>query len=277
MELLPWIKPQKDRLCSIQLNLNPNALDYILENRIFICAHIICLNTSPEVIDYIRENPELIRLTSLISNKNAGRLIEEHIDEISSFNISMLYQNPNTLHLLSLFLPKKIDWAYLSSNTNPNAIQLLRENIDKIDWKLLSENESAIDILTEHQDKIVWSKLARNSNAYELILLNMDKFDIFDLCYNTNPKIIKLIEERLDTLDLWGPLSANPAAIKILEKNQDKIEWYWFSQNPAIFEFNYKKVATQRMSILREELMMNVLHPKRIERWLEQGLDIDDL
>jgi hypothetical protein len=42
-------------------------------------------------------------------------------------------------------------------------------------------------------------------------------------------------------------------------------------------EFNYKKVATKRMNILREDLMMKALHPKRIEKWLEQGLDIDDL
>ena len=277
MELLSWIKPNKDRLCCTQLNLNPNALEYMLDNNIFICPHIICLNTSPLVIDYIRENPDLIRYTSLISNKNALRLIEEYIDELSFYNVQMLYANPNALHLVSLFCPPKISWEYLSSNTNPIAIQLLRENIDKIHWGRLSENEAAIDILTENQDKIIWSKLARNSNAYDLIIKNLEKFDIFYLCYNTHPKIIKIIEERLDTMILWGPLSANPAAIKILEQHQDKIDWYWFSQNSAIFEFNYKKVADQRMSILREELMMNALHPKRIERWLEQGLDIDDL
>ena len=105
MELLPWIKPNKYKLCCTQLNLNPNALEYILDNNIVIIPYIICLNTSPMVIDYIRQNPELIKLTSLISNKNAGPLIEEHIDDISYNNISMLYQNPNTLHLLSLFLP----------------------------------------------------------------------------------------------------------------------------------------------------------------------------
>ena len=91
MELLSWIKPNKYKLCCTQLNLNPNALEYILDNNIVIIPYIICLNTSPMVIDYIRQTPELIRLTSLISNKNAGQLIEEHIDDISYNNISMLY------------------------------------------------------------------------------------------------------------------------------------------------------------------------------------------
>jgi hypothetical protein len=40
---------------------------------------------------------------------------------------------------------------YLSRN--PNAIELLRENQDKIDWWRLSQNPNAIELLQENQDK----------------------------------------------------------------------------------------------------------------------------
>jgi hypothetical protein len=164
----------------------------------------------------------------------------------------MLYANPNALHLVSLFCPPKISWEYLSSNTNPNAIQLLREYIHNIHWGRLSENEAAIDILTDNQDKIVWRWLSQNPNAIPLLEKNIDKID-------------------------WKSLSENPNAIPLLEKHPDKISWINISSNEAIFEYDYVTLAKQRMLILEEELMMKALHPKRIQMWLENGLTIDEL
>ena len=48
----------------------------------------------------------------------------------------------------------KIDWYALSSN--PNAIHLLKQNVDKIDWCSLSLNPNAIHLLEQNQDKINW-------------------------------------------------------------------------------------------------------------------------
>jgi len=42
-------------------------------------------------------------------------------------------------------LNKDINWYNLSSN--PNAIHLLEQNIDKISWNALSENPNAINLL----------------------------------------------------------------------------------------------------------------------------------
>ena len=81
----------------------------------------------------------------------------------------------------------KIDWCGLSSNTNaieianpdniylywlsenPNAIELLKENIDNIDWFILSKNPNAMDILKENPDKIKWIKISINTNIFEPI------------------------------------------------------------------------------------------------------------
>ena len=53
----------------------------------------------------------------------------------------------------------KIDWIIISGN--PNAIDLLKKNQDKINWDLLSSNlnSNAIKLLKENKNKINWSKL----------------------------------------------------------------------------------------------------------------------
>ena len=43
-----------------------------------------------------------------------------------------------------------IDWKYLSFN--PNAIQLLKDNINKIDWNYLSLNPNGIELLKKHEN-----------------------------------------------------------------------------------------------------------------------------
>jgi hypothetical protein len=56
-----------------------------------------------------------------------------------------------------------------------------------------------------------------------------------------NPAAIHLITAELEAnpdsnkID-WLFLSSNPAAIHLLEQNQDKIDWHCLSANPAIFK-----------------------------------------
>ena len=52
-------------------------------------------------------------------------------------------------------------------STNPNAIELLINNLDKIDWSNLSTNPNAIDLLKENKDKINWSVLSENPSIFE--------------------------------------------------------------------------------------------------------------
>ena len=60
---------------------------------------------------------------------------------------------------------------------------------------------------------------------------------------NENPAAIKLLEQNQDKIN-WIHLSRNenPAAIKLLKQNQDKINWERLSSNPAIFKlYSYTK------------------------------------
>ena len=47
-----------------------------------------------------------------------------------------------------------------------NAIELLKENPNKIDWDLLSSNPNAIELLKENPDKIDWRQLSSNPNIF---------------------------------------------------------------------------------------------------------------
>ena len=128
-----------------------------------------------------------------------------------------------------------LDWSQLSSN--PNAIQLLSKNPDKINWYCLSSNPEAIQLLSANQDKI----------DYEYLSLN------------PNPKAIKLLSINQDNID-WSNLSSisNPEVIKLLSENQDKIDWYELSRNPSIFELDYEAMRIANQEI-EEELLKEVI------------------
>jgi hypothetical protein len=106
--------------------------------------------------------------------------------------------------------------------------------------------------LEKNPEKIDWEFLSMNRNAIHLLEKNPEKADWMCLCWE-------------------------PAAIDLLEKYTERINWQWISSNPSIFKriLNYR-FLTERMNIIREELMMKCMHPRRLERWIEMGGDIDD-
>ena len=57
----------------------------------------------------------------------------------------------------------KINWDWLSRN--PNAIHLLKQNMNRINWVCLSQNPNAIHLLKQNMDKINWHSLSQNPNA----------------------------------------------------------------------------------------------------------------
>jgi len=107
---------------------------------------------------------------------------------------------------------ERLNFVYLSNNHHPMAIDILKQNIDKIDWNCLSANPSALDIIEPNLDKVSWDDLSRN----------------------TNPKAINLLLKNPEKIN-WHNFSANPSAIKILEQNQDKICKRGLCLNPNAF------------------------------------------
>jgi hypothetical protein len=147
----------------------------------------------------------------------------------------MLSENPNAIDLLKDNL-NKIDWDALSANSG--AIELLKANPDKINWDALSENPNAIELLQKNIHEINWDILSTNPSAIELLKANPSKIKWRFLSSNSNPEAIELLKkyhyEEIDWLNL--SLNPNPKAIELLRENQDKIDWLYLSRNPRAIE-----------------------------------------
>ena len=122
---------------------------------------------------------------------------------------------------------------------------------------MLSSNHNAIHILEKNLDKINWQFLSTNTNIHKIEILNKN---LEDYKY----------------LISWYLLCGNYNAIHIIEKNKDKINWINISENPSIFELDYERLK-QRCAIFKEELIQKVMHPSRIQKYLDAGYEIDDL
>ena len=63
-------------------------------------------------------------------------------------------------------------------------------------------------------------------------------------------------------------LSLNPRATNFLDTNPDKINWFRFSWNQAIFQIDYQALKT-RIETFKEELIARCFHPDRLVLYLE--------
>jgi len=109
-------------------------------------------------------------------------------------------------------------WNYLATNEHPDAIKILKNNLDKINPVYLLANN--------------------NSKAFELykpIIFTPNNVLVTLLCNNNNDFALDIIEENIDIIN-WKNLSknSNKRAIKLLLKNPEKID----RQNVELFNKN---------------------------------------
>jgi hypothetical protein len=186
-------------------------------------------------------------------------------------------KNPSCMKLI-LENPKKYDYHWNALSKNSNAVPFLKENIEHINWEELCQNHSyeAVELLMQYPEYINWLTFSSNPFAIDILRKFPDKVNFWGLSWNYNA--IDILEKNLHQPDIsWMGLSQNKNAIHILKENQDKIDWSQLSLNPSIFEYPYQRFAMERTELLREELMQKSLHPTKIQYWLDNGLDIDDL
>ena len=68
---------------------------------------------------------------------------------------------------------------------NPNAMKLLEENPDNIDWINLSRNSNAIHLLEKNKEKIYWEHFSSNLSIFQEFI-NKD-------IYNNIQKTLEII------------------------------------------------------------------------------------
>jgi hypothetical protein len=223
--------------------------------------------------DHIIENITHNSLKSLYKSKYK---LEKYklVDGIPAHSLldfpKLLFKNKNALYFL-MENNINIDYYWMSSNTNPVAIELLKEEIKvnpdaRIKWIELSRNPKAIKILKANRDKIVWPYLCFNTNPEamklieEEIKINPEHINFENLANNETPEAMKLIEDNLFIKNsiyntnsiysrewnrFWQALSRNSKAIKILKANSEKIDWCELCGNQS----------TEAIKLLEEKMM----------------------
>jgi len=128
----------------------------------------------------------------------------KHFDDIWR-NLS---KNPTdaAIKYLNEKYPEKINWRAFSGN--PKAIRYLNDpiNYERIDWSKLSKNTAAIDLLKENIEKIDWYYISCNTNPKAMELIRV-KFEQELLDAENNTLHLLSSHEKLN----WSELSKNPA------------------------------------------------------------------
>jgi len=231
-----------------------NALDYDEDdNRVWINS--FSYNQNPQIMELVKERVEYEKR---LSREEYGML-----DVADVLDWCYLTANPSAIDILKAN-PEKIVWSLLSENTNPLAIDLLRERAvlennmskkdykklgDKIDWYSLTANPNAIELLKEYPHKIEWECLSANTAAIDWLKENKNVIDWGML--SENPAAIQLLKENRKKIH-WEKLCKNPNAIELLKKNRKKINWRLLCLNENAFEL-IKERAEYEMSLKPEE------------------------
>jgi hypothetical protein len=151
----------------------------------------------------------------------------------------------------------KLYWPLISINTETNNIGMVvkRNNKYNLDWNWLSNNPSAIQILERSQGKTQWGYLAYNKNAINYLIKHQNKINWNELINYTDATI---------------------NCMYILQNNNNKLNWIPVNEYTEFLKYDYYglRIANQ---VLKEELIQVAMHPNRISKWLDDGIDIDDI
>lgn len=202
-----WIPLRK--IVWSSFSLNPNAIDFLSlrVNKKHIDYSQLCKNTNPRALILIAE--EIAR------NPNNP--------DIDWYALSA---NPYAIDILDAN-SYNIDWSAISSNTNPKAIQLIKDiqlaranGRISLYWNTISANTSteAVNFLNspENYSYIWWDFFSANTNpkAIEMLIAKeSEEFALEDAEFNRLKPTQKIS---------WKNLSKNPKAISLLEKKWEE-------------------------------------------------------
>jgi hypothetical protein len=238
--------------------------------------------------------PAFWRLLATNTNPKAVELIEKYYKlneeyfNLDSVTIDLWRylsknENKNAIDLLEKY-PQYINWETILENQNPKAIEIIEKNLDKIyvdDWPILSGNPAAIHIFKdpEYLKKVYeWSYISKNKKAMPILQDNLDKVEW--IAFSSNPSAINIIIQIIKEQKDYNKKIKNHEEINTKDYKYfnyfNKIDYGGLSRNPAIFELD-KQGLKERCDIYREELIEKAMHPSRIQKLLDMGIDVDDL
>lgn len=140
---------------------------------------------------------------------------------------------------------ERINWYSLTMNSNDNAIELIKMNPTLLYPRSLNfnNNNKAIDLLEQSFSSYINLQLLSSNEsdkAMDLIYKNRDKItkDMWnDLCMNSNDRAIELLKSNPHCIN-YTLLSCNrnPKAISLLKENIEFISWKLLSENESAID-----------------------------------------
>lgn len=136
---------------------------------------------------------------------------------------------------------------------NYGAIELLKNlSPNEINWTSVSTFHRDVQFIEDNIDKVNWESILMNDYMMPVIERHIDKVD----------------------LSLKTALSSNTSAIYYLEQHPELIDEGILS-NSNIVTYDYDRIKRERLDLNRE-LREYIYHPRFIQKWLDDGNDIED-
>ena len=247
-----------DYLCN-----NQNAIGLLKKNTDFIIVNEICknknliklidnisideitdegwyhLSSNEYAIDILKQYKHKIYWNELSENKNAIDLILEKIKQEKNNNIPLNYRKGI-----------KGSICYLSLSKNLNIMKLIKnnENIQKnLNWHYLSSNPNAIELLKNNKEKIVISSLCLNKNFMELEDFMKENYHKIDWCnLSSNINAIGFLKDKIKKENL----------ISLKEYNKlhftNVVDYYNLSSNENAIELIKEKIKEENSMDINE-------------------------
>jgi hypothetical protein len=163
-----------------QLSRNPYAIDYLENHPEKINWVHFAYNTNPKTICIHAKNLDKIKWDELSANENAFYLLQKNEDKV---NIDYLVYNKNQEHpFIQSFYKKNRMCSFhkiqikitIDDNKKifPHIWETSKEIFEMDKSKMnkfsISRNPNAVDYLKQNQDKICWTEFCKNEAIFEL-------------------------------------------------------------------------------------------------------------
>jgi hypothetical protein len=268
--------------CSHLLSSNPSAIHLLQKYPWIVDPNELVKNTNPLMVDIMKKrNLSTLRsdklrgdATSLnhpsqatkkaelwndrfLQNPLSVNAILEYLDITPSLLCSQKREDID--HIMNILNTRNINWFYLSSNSHPFIVKILKLCPHRVFSQQIMIN-SCIDAIDLIRDVI-------NSVS----LLQKRRLISF-LCKNTNPDILELLKEFEPIFYNWAHLCENPSAMSFLinPQHKTKIKVPYLLKNPNIFQYNYKNMK-KNIAVFKEELIQRVWSPANVLKWMDLG------
>lgn len=208
-----------DKLDWDELSRNPTAVSFLKKNKDNINWAYACMNKSKEMIEFLFENKEKINWVFLSGNPSAVYKLKDNLNKV---DLMLLNTNTNAIELLEE-KPELIDWTSLCDNRSEKAMKLIEKNINHpdISFELLSCNPFAINILLMNPEKIDWGMATENENIGELFKVFPEKIKLYLKSCLKYPSVLPFLKDYLHEIS-YIKLSQNPAIFKRDEEEYKK-------------------------------------------------------